>query len=130
MLQRIFCVENVATKKDADNNDELTQSKFLSYYSKPHLDDVKKVLNCQDIRSKLEIFRISAIRRIKIYISDSQEETLLLSSCTCPDYFTTHICQHLLACLVHKKIYDPSLEFKKQKKRGRKKKVGPALKRE
>jgi len=80
------------------------------------------MLECQIIRSKLEIFTVAAIRQIKIYLGDSQDDILLMSTFTCPDYFNARICQHLLDCLINKKKYDPDLEFRKQKKRGRKKK--------
>jgi len=113
-----------------NNNDEETINKFLHFYSKPSIEDVQKFVHSQEIKTKLQVIRILSIRQITIYESSKREECLSLSSCTCPDFFKTHICQHLLACLIQKKMYDPTIRFKKPKKKGRKAKVGPALERE
>jgi len=79
------------------------------------------MLDCQIMSSKLEIFRIAAIRLIKIYLGDTEDDILLMSTCTCPDYFNACICQNLLVCLINQKKYDPDLEFRKQKKKRNKK---------
>ena len=113
-----------------NNNDDETVKNFLSYYSKPNLNQIEKFINPQLIKTRLQVIPILSISEITIYESNNNQESLLMSTCTCPDFFKAHICQHLLECLIQKKLYDPAIRFKKPKKKGRKPKICPALQRD
>ena len=102
------------------NENEETLAKFNSYYSKPSIAEVRRRLKCEEVRSKLVFLKLLAIREVTVHRNESKDKALLQSSCTCPDFFKVHICHHLLACLTHEELYDPNIEFQKQKKRGRK----------
>ena len=80
---------------------------------------VNKFLKCGEIKSKAQMLDLIRIRQITV-VGDDKEKVLVNSRCTCPDYFKSRVCQHLLACLIFKELYNPDIEFKKQNKRGRK----------
>ena len=104
--------------------------RFLDFYTKPSLRSIALSLE-PNPTGRSHFLSFASIRHLKLHVShDDEDKTLLLSSCSCNDYFTLRICIHLLALLIKTGNFDISINFKKPKKRGRKPKVGRALQRE
>ena len=73
---------------------------------------------------------IASIRKIVMIESDSNNEFLRKSSCTCPDWFTKGFCPHLLACLAQNNKFKLDFKLKTTRKMGRRARVAAALIRE
>ena len=97
--------------------------KFLDFYKKPSANEIKTFQN-GEIKLRNHFLSIICIHQVRLNIvEDSNEMTLLTSSCTCADHNSYRICIHLLATLISKKHFEVSVNFKKAKTRGRNSKV-------
>ena len=113
-------INRLASKVDRDNEESIAS--FFSYYSKPTIVEVKRLLKPKGLTGKLQILRAISIREITIHNNEDKEKIILNSSCTCPDFFRNHTCQHLIACLRNANLFQPNTSFFAKKPRGRPKK--------
>lgn len=106
--------------KKIENNEVEAITDFLKYYSKPTLSDVR-CFEAPTAQTKSLFLNYARIRKVQLNTDANIDlsQRILTSSCSCPDYFTIRICQHLLAVLIEEKYFKPDIELKSFKKRGR-----------
>lgn len=125
--KRFKVVVKALCKKLEKKNEEAIR-KFYEYYSKPTERDVN-AYEKHEFKIRSHFINNAKIR--KIFVNNDPglqiDERIQTSSCTCPDYFSIRICQHLLAVLIKLEYFHPDIEFKAQKGPGRPKKVSAAL---
>ena len=99
-------------------SEEEEKNYFLSKFSKPSERDVQSYEECKT-SIKYSFIQMAKIRKIEIDDPINNEYPLKSIRCTCPDFFNSLFCLHILGVLFHRKhISDAS--FVSNKKRGRK----------
>jgi len=96
-------VVNFARK--LDNNDESSMTKFYEYYKKPRMQDIELFAK-GEIKIRAAFLSVISIRQVHIEHDPdaSNDQHLLRSSCTCPDYFNYKVCLYSIACLIHMNV--------------------------
>ena len=106
-------------------SDEQIKKSFLDYFQKPSSDDIKR-MEMLGFLSKDDFINLLKVKKITKKVDSGPEFPLTIFSCTCSDYFEVNYCIHILGILVKERLVDAEA-FRKNKKKGRKPNILPAL---
>ena len=120
-------VKELSSKISGKHDESI--NKFYSYFNQPSDRDIA-LYESGNLSTRSIFLRILHIRKIKLSDSQSQEELINQSSCTCPDWYDRGVCPHILACLKAESRLSLDLQWKRNKRRGRKARVPGALQRD
>lgn len=128
---RYFVGGKIPTKLKQYIRNPNNSDNIFSKFKKPKKDNVIMYKDfTENQTSKFNFNKVEIIKRMKISKVTININDFEYSLCTCFDFFNRGYCVHLIYVLVILKIIAMPLNIKEKPKRGRKKKVLPALTKE